>query len=356
MSFATSVNGRLVVLKSDASKLSILVQISTNTGKDDIGGATIVLSFNKSVIKFIQNPASEKDYIFHNFNGGNYNEATVTNPLSDKIWINIDLPKENSNKGKVVADTSEWTDVVTLNFNVINPNDTARVKWMFNNPFWQVYDADNSTTWSLGKFSDIEIMPPKIELITFTAQLLDENDLKLDWSTISYEENYGYEVYKITSPSFSPPSKEDDIWEKIGFVEDKKTLNSVTNYSFIDEQVNLSQDVKYRLKLLENNGDSKILSDIVVHAIMPNEFSLEQNYPNPFNPSTKISWQSPAGSWQSLKVYDILGNVIATLVDGFVEAGKHEIEFEANGLASGVYVYRLQTKDFIETKKMVLMR
>ena len=122
VSFATSVNGRFVVVKSDASKLSVLVQINTNSGKDDLGGTTMVLSFDKTIINFSSSPESGKDYIFHNFSGGNYNDATVTNPLSDKLWINIDLPKENSNKGKVVTDTSDWTDVVTLNFSVINSN------------------------------------------------------------------------------------------------------------------------------------------------------------------------------------------------------------------------------------------
>ncbi|GIV46068.1 MAG: hypothetical protein KatS3mg036_0886 [Ignavibacterium sp.] len=85
-------------------------------------------------------------------------------------------------------------------------------------------------------------------------------------------------------------------------------------------------------------------------------FSLEQNYPNPFNPSTKISWQSPVSSWQTLKVYDILGNEVATLVDEYREAGKYEVEFDAENLSSGIYLYKLQAGSFIDTKKMILMR
>jgi hypothetical protein len=89
---------------------------------------------------------------------------------------------------------------------------------------------------------------------------------------------------------------------------------------------------------------------------LPVTFSLEQNYPNPFNPSTKISWQSPVSSWQTLKVYDILGNEIATLVDEYRPAGKNEVEFNAENLASGVYIYRIHTEAFTDTKKMVLIR
>jgi photosystem II stability/assembly factor-like uncharacterized protein len=84
----------------------------------------------------------------------------------------------------------------------------------------------------------------------------------------------------------------------------------------------------------------------------PNYYNLEQNYPNPFNPSTVISWQSAAGNWQTLKVYDILGNEVATPVDGYKPAGSYEIEFDAGALASGIYFYRINIGEYIETKKM----
>jgi photosystem II stability/assembly factor-like uncharacterized protein len=85
-------------------------------------------------------------------------------------------------------------------------------------------------------------------------------------------------------------------------------------------------------------------------------FSLYQNYPNPFNPSTKISWQSPVSSWQSLKVFDVLGNEVATLVNEFKPAGTYEVEFNASGLSSGMYFYKLETGNFTEVKKMILIR
>ncbi len=86
------------------------------------------------------------------------------------------------------------------------------------------------------------------------------------------------------------------------------------------------------------------------------DFYLAQNYPNPFNPSTKISWQSPVGSHQTLKVYDVLGNEVATLVDEYREAGRYEIEFDASGLASAMYLYRIQAGSFVETRKMILLK
>jgi hypothetical protein len=92
------------------------------------------------------------------------------------------------------------------------------------------------------------------------------------------------------------------------------------------------------------------------HSTIPSEFNLAQNYPNPFNPSTKISWQSPIGSWQTLKVYNVLGNEVATLVDEYKPAGNYEVEFDAAQLTSGIYFYKIQAGSFVETKKMVLLR
>ncbi len=86
------------------------------------------------------------------------------------------------------------------------------------------------------------------------------------------------------------------------------------------------------------------------------EFSLEQNYPNPFNPSTTISWQSPVSSYQTLKVYDVLGNEVATLVNEEKPAGSYEVTFDASGLSSGIYFYKMQSGSFVETKKMLLLK
>jgi len=85
-------------------------------------------------------------------------------------------------------------------------------------------------------------------------------------------------------------------------------------------------------------------------------FTLLQNHPNPFNSSTKISWQSPISGWQTLKVFDVLGREVATLVNEEKEAGYHSVDFNASDLPSGVYFYRIQAGNFIDTKKMILLK
>jgi hypothetical protein len=88
----------------------------------------------------------------------------------------------------------------------------------------------------------------------------------------------------------------------------------------------------------------------------PSSFYLEQNYPNPFNPSTVISYQLPVSSDITIKVFDVLGNEIATLVNEFKAAGKYEVAFNSERLVSGVYFYQFKAGNYINTKKMILLK
>ena len=89
---------------------------------------------------------------------------------------------------------------------------------------------------------------------------------------------------------------------------------------------------------------------------IPNEFALDQNYPNPFNPTTTINYQLPEKNFVSIKVYDILGNLVTTLVDQDMDAGYHNITWNASNIASGVYFYRIMSGNFVSTKKLILMK
>ncbi|MBS4036434.1 MAG: T9SS type A sorting domain-containing protein [Ignavibacterium sp.] len=99
---------------------------------------------------------------------------------------------------------------------------------------------------------------------------------------------------------------------------------------------------------LGTSVDDDLISDL--------DFYLAQNYPNPFNPSTKIRWQSPVGSHQTIKVFDVLGREVATLVDEYRNAGSYEVEFDAAGLSSGIYFYTLKSGSFIKTLKMSVLK
>jgi hypothetical protein len=101
---------------------------------------------------------------------------------------------------------------------------------------------------------------------------------------------------------------------------------------------------------------TEIVTSIDVEPTQPTEFILSQNYPNPFNPSTVISYQLPVGGNAEIKVYDVLGNEIVTLVDEYKPAGKYEVEFNAEKLASGIYFYQLKAGEYTAVKKMLLIK
>jgi len=148
-------------------------------------------------------------------------------------------------------------------------------------------------------------------------------------------------------------------FETIAFVDGHGTTTQTQVYSFTDKSVNVGS-YSYRLKQVDFDGTFEYSNVIEADVPAPAAFALDQNYPNPFNPSTKISWQSPVSSWQTLKIYDILGNEIATLVNEYKPARKYEVEFRLeSGIrypVSGIYFYQLQAGYFLETKKMILLK
>ena len=146
-------------------------------------------------------------------------------------------------------------------------------------------------------------------------------------------------------------------WEKIGFISGHGNTNSPKDYSFIDRGINYG-NFAYRLKQIDNDGTYEYSDEIEIDAgEIPNDFVLEQNYPNPFNPSTTIRFAINESVLTSLKIYDVLGNEVEELFNKQTEAGKvYNLEFNAANLPSGVYFYRLQAGEYIETKRMVLLR
>ncbi|MFZ1518564.1 MAG: T9SS type A sorting domain-containing protein [Ignavibacteriaceae bacterium] len=127
-------------------------------------------------------------------------------------------------------------------------------------------------------------------------------------------------------------------------------LNPGVDYGWWSLEYTL--DILVEVELL-NTSDNQ--EDIF---LKPNEFRLDQNYPNPFNPSTSISYQSPKAGNVTLKVFDVLGREVATLVDEYRNAGSYNVQFTMNNLqlSSGIYFYQLKSGDYLETKKMLLIK
>ena len=112
----------------------------------------------------------------------------------------------------------------------------------------------------------------------------------------------------------------------------------------------------YRLKQIDFDGSFEYSAIVEVEALETFSFELSQNYPNPFNPVTIIKYQIPELNFVTLKIYNVLGSEITTLVNEEKPVGNYELEFNATDLPSGVYLYKLQVGSFVETKKMILLK
>ena len=185
-----------------------------------------------------------------------------------------------------------------------------------------------------------------VELVSFNSSV-DRNIVSLSWSTATEINNRGFEIERSTDKA---------NWTNIGFVEGKGTTSETQHYSYSDKITGSeSSSFYYRLKQLDYNGTYEY-SYIVQAEVGPVDFTLAQNYPNPFNPATTISYQLPVNSFVSLKVYDVLGNEVASLVNEQKAAGNYDVNFDASSLGSGVYFYTIKAGNFTQTKKMILMK
>jgi hypothetical protein len=215
-----------------------------------------------------------------------------------------------------------------------------------------VTGLDALSRWTAG---DVDA-PLPIQLASFIAVALSNSRVKLDWTTLSEVNNYGFYIQKRRN-------NESD-WSEIAnsFVTGRGTTNEPQHYSFTDN--NAARGAwQYRLKQVDLDGAvhfaDPILVDLVtdVTEVAPMQFALLQNYPNPFNPSTEIKFSVESTKRATLEVYNIIGQKVATLFDEIAEAGQYyRVKFSAEYLASGVYFYRLQSGAKSDLKKFMLLR
>jgi photosystem II stability/assembly factor-like uncharacterized protein len=186
-----------------------------------------------------------------------------------------------------------------------------------------------------------------VELSSFTGEVVGDK-INLAWTTATEVNNYGFNIERS-------PASTGLNWETIGFVEGFGNSNSPKQYSYTDNNAAGSNKFSYRLKQIDNDGQFKY-SDIVEVVLFLNVYALFQNYPNPFNPSTNISFALPEPGDITLKIFNPLGEEVAALVKEFTEAGVYTVNFNAENLPSGVYIYTLQSNNFSDSKKLILIK
>lgn len=179
------------------------------------------------------------------------------------------------------------------------------------------------------------------------------NNVILNWKTETEINNYGFEIQRSSSNDGSVLLYTD--WEKIDFVEGYGNSNSQKTYSYTDKNVKYGR-YAYRLKQIDIDGSFEYSPTVDADIGKPEYYWLGQNFPNPFNPVTTISYTLPAGDFVTIKIFNIQGQIIKTLVNEIQDAGYYEINFDGSELTSGVYIYRMETKHFGDSKKLLLLK
>jgi len=188
-----------------------------------------------------------------------------------------------------------------------------------------------------------------VELTSFAATT-DSRNVTLNWSTATELNNSGFQVERSSGSDYTV----------VGFVTGHGTVTNIQNYTYVDQNVSEGK-YNYRLKQIDFDGTFEYSNAVEVEVLGVKDFSLGQNYPNPFNPSTTINFSLAVDSKVSLKIFDVLGQEVATLVNGQLAAGSQKVSFNASSLNSGVYFYRIDAdgidgQKFSSVKKMILTK
>ncbi len=191
--------------------------------------------------------------------------------------------------------------------------------------------------------------PVPVQLNMFLAHFDKLNNyVLLNWETATEVNNYGFYIERFET--------EKNDWRTLSFIEGHGHSQSPQTYSFVDSTITQNGKYLYRLKQIDTDGTFEYSTIISLNISILNKFKLFPNYPNPFNPTTNISFDLPNDSDVHLTIVNVLGEVVANLVNEKLKAGFHKYTFNASALASGVYYYRIVTERYTETKSMIFIK
>ncbi len=300
------------------------------------------------------------------FNSNAKKTSDLTQKLTDGLWMDTlrETNTYDANNNMLTYLNEQWlngqwvnsyryTNTYDANNNVLTYlyEQWSNGQWVNSYRITYTYDANNNVLtylyeqWSSGQleysYSYTYTYDANNNMLTHLYELWLNGQLEYSYSyTYTYDAQGGLtsaSFFECVNSSWSPM----DFYTRGGYwVSD----NAGNIYNF---------ERGYNFTFIRKVIVTGVASEIGNIAAT---YSLSQNYPNPFNPSTKISWQLPVGSQATLKVYDVLGKEVATLIDEYEPAGKYEVEFDATGLSSGMYFYKLEAGIFSSIKKMILIR
>jgi hypothetical protein len=213
--------------------------------------------------------------------------------------------------------------------------------------------AQYEIDYTLGETEDyiVEDLQLAVELLGFNAES-ENSKIRLLWNTASESENDHFELNRRMVG---------DNWQNLSVrIEGAGTTTIGGTYGYIDTDVTVGRTYRYQLIAVDESGIRTVAAEteatVIAGAVVVDEFKLHANFPNPFNPSTTISYDLKEAASVQLSVFDVLGRQVATLVNAYQNAGRYSVNFEAGAMPSGVYFYRLETPEFSDMKKMMLLK
>lgn len=308
------------------------VGVSISAGTDNLGTVTVKrYSGPGTAVNVGINSGINRKWEFTPSNNYTSSDRTIT--LS---WVLTDDNGKTLNAMRIWQfDNVLWRDISGVGQNAVTRNISGVLP----------DDIDAAETFIFTVTDEFSPLP--VELTSFYANT-SKNSVKLLWETATEVQNFGFEVER--------KSEANSEWKNIGFVAGNGNSNTVNKYSFTDNEI-VSGKYSYRLKQLDNDGRYSYSGIVNVElGNLPTEFSLGQNYPNPFNPSTTFTFDLPVESHATLSVYNLLGEKVATLIDGIMKEGTHHVKFDGSNLTSGIYIYSLEAGNKKFTKKMILTK
>ena len=298
-------------------------------------------------------------HVYNNFYDGNtlmeYGIASTMDAyvlVESNFFLNVPNPTHSGYAASLPG------DILEINNIYVNSGEPETTNSAFDPSAYYDYDLSNTAILPViipkyagsGKF-DFTI---PVELVSFKGRY-ESGKVILDWITATETNNLGFEIdRKIIQTG-------DEKWITIGFREGKGTTTDVQYYQYIDNITDLTAGLfNYRLKQMDFDGTYEYSDEVLVENLVPKAYTLNQNYPNPFNPITKINFELPYRSKVQLIVYDILGNKVITLINEEKDAGYYSVNFDTQDekgvLSSGIYLYTLYTDNFVQSKKMLLLK
>lgn len=275
---------------------------------------------------------------------GDYNAMTVETSLGNEVNVTIRFTGDGLGFGDVLSTVEPNGELMcTVTLNISSQNANTNTSWDTTNSALQDSRSLLVTNHFFGSFDN----PLPVELSSFTGKVVDGNKVNLNWVTKTEVNNYGFNVERRIN---------EGEWNTLDFVEGHGNSNSPKEYSYTDKDLFTGgSKFQYRLKQIDTDGKFEY-SDVVEVEIIPAKFELSQNYPNPFNPSTTIRFSLPKETQLKINIYNMLGEMVETLAEGNYEAGYHKVTFNASNLPSGAYIYRIESADFMQVRKMVLIK